>query len=348
MLHAPIINFNPSIALKNHIGKQVLGEDEYYTMSDTCYYDEGSFRFYKKQFFQRIIGEKKITHTLSGHSHRSALYYCSDLKKETSYGVGSILTCSYQGFPLEEANNPQEKIGSLTRFIVTGSAGPLSNINQDNVLGGVGVTAPTGTLLFFSETGDTLKSIKAKCKTAKPRLAALLDYYDVQHSEKGFYQPKAQSLDTFHAYHFDCDLAWPQNAPLFSEAVLFVYRKGHWINCQAELKKIHASNFARYILKFENRLIDFLSRSLDEMQAMILSFKFNSALSSVYPYENYDLSTPWQFPVEFIISGIEESQKKPLYTLCRPIRSKDRPNFDFYKKLYSQSVQKKFSDTGAV
>lgn len=331
MMHAPILNFAANIPLyQEKQAIQIIRTDNY-TIEDSSPYDQGSFRYYKKKFFQEILAKKKITHALSGHSHRSALYCCPSIESCASEDkTHTMLICKYQAYPLEEISDPQQKIGKLTRLIVTGSAGPISNVNHDQALGGVGATPPTGTLLFFSAAGDTIKPIASKIKTAKPRLAALLDYYDIEYSKKGFYLPHAQSLNTFNAYHFDCDPTWPQPVPLFREAKLYYYFEGKWKHVDLNLSTTVAQDKCRYRMKFDRNFLNNLLKKEDQIKILLLSFIFNPTLSSTNYYKNYNITAPWQFPVQF---RQESSANK--HILARPKFSKERPNFKFYQALYA-------------
>ncbi len=338
MMHAPILNFSADIPLyQEKQPTQVIRTDRY-TMEDSSPYDQGSFRYYKKQFFQEILAKQKVTHTLSGHSHRSALYCCPSIEKCSSVEdkTKTLLICKYQAYPLEEVQEPHKKIGKLTRLIVTGSAGPISNVNHDQALSGVGAAPPTGTLVFFSASGDKIQPIESKVKTAKPRLAALLDYYDIEYSKQGFYLPHAQPLNTFDAYHFECDPGLPQPVPLFSEATLYCYEKDKWKAYPIVLRKVLSQKKPCYTMRLENDFYDLILKNQKEIKEFILSFTFNHSLKSISFYKHYDITTPWQLPIQLI----RESSSNQ-YMLSRPKLSKERPNFEFYKKIFNQKKQSK-------
>lgn len=182
--HATIVNYESTIPLSQK--GQVRVNDG--LRPGFSSYDHGSFYNNRKLFYKDYIVNAGLTHTFSGHSHRSALYVCTqggpgvlhDLDPEISENWEYIHT---QGYSLDPRKNA---IGSCfpldtkqTKIIVTGSGGPIPIENLSGELTGLGLGIPSGTIVTFKGGKEQVQILYARNKTAKPRFAVALDAFEV-------------------------------------------------------------------------------------------------------------------------------------------------------------------------
>jgi len=268
-------------------------------------HDWGTFEL-NREFVYRMIANNEIHFTLSGHSHRSALYqhikFTSSIKGlkidkfpaiEVDCRVTNPKTKEFEGFDANKA-----------KIIVTASGGPIPIRNTDNGLANWGLDTPSGSYVYFKNSGKEEKiGIKTtrvnKVPAAQPRLATALDIGDLLGYDEDDIGGFIQVFQSTEKYG---DITLTIN-PKFNLPSI------KWIGEITFYMYIHSKKPTKYTTTLRYYRPGTYKISVDDPKMYkymafdylkFVSIKANSKLSNDPAYSQYNLESPWQFRIEGI------------------------------------------------
>ena len=171
--HFTIVNYHQNTPVTQ---KGVLPYD--YPFRDYVKYNYGTCENNRNIVFENLIN-KKLHYTLSGHSHRSALYHVVNDRFFTDRAdiTGQNAQADATG---PSGQFDTKKLNGAGRILVSACGGPIAINNIKNELARWGLDAPSGSFVKFNGTTESeLGTQIATTDNAQPRLAVALDYADI-------------------------------------------------------------------------------------------------------------------------------------------------------------------------
>ncbi|MFV2004479.1 MAG: metallophosphoesterase family protein [Gammaproteobacteria bacterium] len=268
---------------------------KYYTK-----YDHGSCKDNRNQVYNDWILSNKFDYTLSGHSHRAAIY-------ETLSRAGEKVT------PLgHEINNDHGITG--TKVVVTACGGPIAVQNFNGEMKGHGLDSPSGTWINLNDNKIGLikpkskknaKQAKDKAKQSQPRFCVALDYFDILESEskekQGVFLSFESSTDKKNEFMVNLNPDLPNDVAFIGSLELKIVM-GTSVKTMACPNVVFSSGSdAYYRAEFSESEFSFsrIEEKGSKNLSIFLSLKFKKdALSNRLGYKQYDFSSAWNLQVE--------------------------------------------------
>ncbi|GEM_PF-5292964 len=174
MSHFTYVNYALDIAL-NDEGAVNVGDD-----GNLGIFDYGTFNKNRQYVYDRII-DNTINITLSGHSHRAALYQKEKVTDEWRFFKFRRMNDKLivRSNPLQEQQYTQVD-NNQARILISACGGPIAVQNYHGELLGCGLDYPSGSYIKPDKTGI----YTARHPNARPRFAVALDFMDIVGKEK--------------------------------------------------------------------------------------------------------------------------------------------------------------------
>jgi hypothetical protein len=338
--HFTLASYSPEIGLK--AAGKIDCNDHLKKFSD---YEQGSFKENRKALYG-WIGDNKFIATLSGHSHRAALYeprYDGGVFRDTLHTVG---------FEIGHEHDMALPFQNKPALIVSGCGGPVGVQNHYDPpapgtakppqhLKGYGLDWPSGTRIQLNG-GLKLKRILPRIdnvSSAQPRFAVAMDFFDLL-EEPVFVRFESETDDG----PFNVEINRNLPGARFVEGMALFARAGNeWKKFEASVTDgnpgsltvnapIHEDEFQKKVIKKKNPVV-------------FLAVTFNSKLGKTTGYTQYNFNSPWLFRVdvkqrqepEWVSHGIEESYvmvDRPGYVIARHGKHGEIPDFAWYNSTF--------------
>jgi hypothetical protein len=270
------------------------------------HFSQGTFKKNRAAVY-KLVADSKFHFTLSGHSHRAGIY-------AGSFENGQRPTYTVHGheIPLDAAPMPGK---DKCNMVVSGCSGPIGTQNhyatlEEKGLGGWGLDYPSGNHLSLAPGSETIKRIIPKnTSTAKPRFAVALDYMDIIGREDdkdhhGVFTSIVSDAtgacftftvnENLPATHFIKEIALvaylddsPKVGRVYPMALLAKGERVFEAKLEEASKRVVATK---------------LTPSSANKFAVPTLFRvtFNTALSGLTGYTQYNFDTPWTYPIEIV------------------------------------------------
>ena len=305
MSHFTYANYSLNIAL-NDEGAINVGDDD-----SLGIFDYGTFNKNRQYVFDQII-DNKINLTLSGHSHRAALYQKEKVtdtwqffsfKRRTDKLIVNTVPLQAQQY-----KNVDSKQSAM---LVSACGGPIAVQNHYGELLGCGLDYPSGSYIKPDQTG----LYTAKTQTAQPRFAVALDFMDIVGKDKHI--NRTGVFKQFHSsqekpFEFIIELNnTPCNVGDDSKRVLpavdfikgirfYAYQyKGVMpelfkIDCQLQYVEDY-----KYKMEIDEDDIDNISSEISNKRGydLYMEITFNNRLASHEGYKQYNYDSSWFIPI---------------------------------------------------
>ena len=347
--HATIVNYAATVPL-DKIGQVFFNSDGRCGFSK---HDHGSFHGNRKTFYTDYIVNKGLTHTFSGHSHRSALYTCEavDSIAKTPAEPNSIYAPDKEAELFEFMKTSARSLtnrknhynvdslpdDSKTKIIVTGSGGPLPTKNITGELEGLGLGTPTGTIVTFKGGKERISALHAKNKTAKPRFAVALDACEIIGGHPVVTECYFIFLKTpFFCIKFNKKL-FPSPSIIKSVSLHFVDpRLGKYVEYPISLKP---NSYVTSVMEDASQNIKTLAKKLNDITIKnpcaigFMSIHFSDTFSNDDLFCQYDFDSPLVICVQTQLTDLSDCGDG--ITKCsieRTGKISEIPNFKLYKK----------------
>ncbi len=271
---------------------------KYYTK-----YDHGSCKDNRNQVYNDWILSNKFDYTLSGHSHRAAIY--ETISNSSLLGSEKVTSVGH------ETNNDHGITG--TKVVVTACGGPIAVQNLNGEMKGHGLDSPSGTWINLNEnkigllkpkTEKNAKQSKDKAQQFKPRFCVALDYFDILESESKEKQGVFTSFESSNNEKATFIVPLHQDLPgdiAFIESMDIVIVQGNIVKNMKGKTSFLSKTESAYKVEFSEDEISFkeILKGDDRDMSIFISSKFNTtALSSRSGFKQYDFSSPWNIHVE--------------------------------------------------
>ncbi len=266
---------------------------KYYTK-----YDHGSCKDNRYQVYSDWILSNKFDYTLSGHSHRAAIYETLSRDGETVTPLG------------HEINNDHGITG--TKVVVTACGGPIAVQNLNGEMKGHGLESPSGTWINLNENKIGLLKPKTekngktnKAEQFKPRFCVALDYFDILESEskekQGVFTRFESSTDKKNEFMVILNPGLPNDVAFigFLELKIVMGKTVKTMACKNVV--FNSGSDMHYRAEFNEGEFSFsrIEEKGSKNLSIFLSLKFkNDALNNRPGYKQYDFSSPWNLHVE--------------------------------------------------
>jgi len=369
--HATLINYNTKIPLLSSNEKAALkkvlcvhkNNDTHFNYESN--YDVGSFNRNRDKIYEKVVtGE--LTHTFSGHTHRTGLYLCEQVTKSVREGENSAQSDELQfelaynlltrGIHLQnkasfvdvetliQGNSLYKKSSEYkvecnkrTRMIVTGSGGPIPIQNVAGELNGAGLDVPQGTGLIFKNGKDYIKIFHAKHQNAKPRLAAALDNYDL--INKGVSGNGVFKLIKVHDNTIEFILDEGLRDLNMIEEIKFYYEESINKPLQGITTKMKSTNKkGRYHLTLSIKIIDFKKIFIGDRKSVYMCLNFSEKIKESF-LKTYNVVHPWIIRLglyrKYISYNIDDlvNQHELAWVLERHSKYGEIPSWSMHEKL---------------
>jgi len=295
--HFTLINYDTPVPL-SHVSKKFIASDDVFNE-----YTKGTFSRERNWLYSRL--NNGIHYTLSGHSHRSAVY-CLNNTDHSSLHVN--------GYQPEELNGKNDaadtehvklfKNRNLSRITVSSCGGPIGIQNIRGELYGWNLMPPSGTLVDIKADGarELQRVAVKKYKQGKPRFCVALDFVQV-HKKKQIvaWIPKGE------AGHYWLIIGNIAEAKPFIAALTFYI----WDNKKNKFKKYltaissapnSACLYNCYIEDFRDFFEMGISRSSADRR-VFAQLDFDHSLAGNPMYSHYNFNDPWIFRVDVTSNG---------------------------------------------
>ena len=269
---------------------------KYYTK-----YDHGSCKDNRNQVYNDWILSNKFDYTLSGHSHRAAIY-------ETVTSNQSV-TGSEKVTPLgHEINNDHGITG--TKVVVTAWGGPIAVQNLNGEMKGHGLDAPSGTWINLEQNKIGLIKPKPKPKTdgvkqSKPRFCVALDYFDILESEskekQGVFTRFESSNDKQNEFVVTLNSNLPSDKSIFKSCSIHALTSYNAKILLCESPEFKTGKGYSYIFEFkeDNYSFERIMEKGEKTVSLFLSIKFNEeSMKNRKGFGQYDYSSSWNIQIE--------------------------------------------------
>ena len=262
------------------------------------HFEEGTFLTNRKTVYNMLY-DGAFTHVFSGHSHRAGFYVMTDK-------MGLLSNVKVQGHLIHKDKmlHPTKLLkGGKARLIVGASAGPIPGQNDYGDAKEKGLTSwsldyPSGNVLKFDGSNDTLHLKTCSLPTAKPRFAVALSFFD-DLNERVFQKFESGKNES----EFEITLHSDLPAEQFIETIaLYTYQNKKWIpyamnvldQGQRKLKTKIINSDGNF--SFKEKLGDSKSRS----KYTFLQISFNKRLAHRTGYRQYNFDSLWIYPIRMI------------------------------------------------
>ena len=324
--------------------------------SGYSHFEEGSFK-QRRYAMYKLLADKKIKYTLSGHSHRFGLY--EPLKLEEWEDMSGNVNASLHVKGHLPGSNGLTPAFDGCRIITGACGGPIAVQNHYEKkhvgLNSCGLDAPSGVRLTVNGA-EKIEIVRATNATAQPRFAVALDYLDIigikpppdgsgRHDKKGvFTRFESSSDDGAFVVTVNRNLPDVNEKSLFESIALHVYLDGNWR--KYGLTTIpHETDRKQFTAALdEDDHDDFHSEVLSEKDAVVfLVSTVNNGIRSQAGYAHYNYDSPWIYRVKIEKKTWdrgygEEATKEPRggYQIFRHGKHGEIPDFKWYKKNFKK------------
>ena len=328
--------------------------------SGYSHFEEGSFK-QRRHAMYKLLADKKIKYTLSGHSHRFGLY--EPLKLEEWEDMSGNVNASLHVKGHLPGSNGLTPAFDGCRIITGACGGPIAVQNHYEKkhvgLNSCGLDAPSGVRLTVNGA-EKIEIVRATNATAQPRFAVALDYLDIigikpppdgsgRHDKKGVFTRFESSSDegafvvTVNRYLPDVN-----EKPFIKGMDLVAYITddlgyGQWRAFPLNPKVDGPSRMTTCIDIATQLDIDEKVIAADPPPPTFISVAFNNVFQGILGYTQYDYSSPWIFRVQIEKvmrdSGYGKSATKKAaggYRVSRHGKYGEIPDFRWYKKNFKK------------
>jgi len=318
-------------------------------------FEQGSFKKNRKDLYQ-WIHDQEFKITLSGHSHRAALY-------EPSFDAGVVrATLNTRGHEIDHAHDMDIPFQGKTPLVVSGCGGPIGVQNhyespkpnawkKQEHLKGYGMDWPSGTRIKL-DGGLKIKRVlpqAGQVKGVQPRFAVALDFFDLL-EERVF--TKFESTEDGGPFAVEINENLPE-VRFIGGMVLYARLDGKWegfpfVLDSGPLVAMNREDWADFRFR--------VFRQTNSQPVLFLSVTFNEKLSGITGYKQYDFESPWLMRVDVSLRTMAKGYGAlrhgiPVggYTIKRHGKHGEIPDFYWYsknfKKLYRYSRKLPMSET---
>jgi hypothetical protein len=324
LTHFTFVNYDQPLAIKEHGKIDIDNRGKKHGK-----FDYGTFEKNREHVYQ-MLAKNQIHFALSGHAHRSALYQHTKMSTTEhgfrigQHGKGRAGKYSRNQFevsarPVNHNNFKFENYDkSAAKIIGTACGGPIAIQNFDNELANWGLAYPSGSYIYFNDSGTEdeigikITDIK-KIPAAQPRLAVALDFADVMGSEDktGGFIKRLESMQDNGPITLEVNSNFKMpDKPWIGEVSFYVYESSTTPTKIATSLK-HSTG-QKYIITPTNP--DDIINLVDEKNLVFLNisakgkeYKLNGKV-----YSHYNVKSPWQFRIEIIKRNIRKEMLEDL------------------------------------
>ncbi len=303
--HFTLINYDLSVPLSR--------KTEGFAGNDIVFnnYTKGTFSTGRDWLYSRLNGP--IHCTVSGHSHRSALYRLDNRNMNAMTAIG------YQ--PAEYKKNDPAAVAfhdkhfhyrgdNLTRVMVSSCGGPIGIQNFKGELYGWNLTPPSGTIIDVSvrDASEFQRVIASKYKAAKPRFCVVLDCVNNQAKQEVVrWEPKF-GMDAGHFGHYQVRAGEVLEGAAYVDKMMFHVWDGalkKFVQFTTMIAPVPIAGLTCFYDMWITNHGDFFDlaavKKVNGLAAPIFAqIDFNHALATNPLYSQYNFDDPWIFRIEVL------------------------------------------------
>lgn len=353
MSHFTYTNYSLNVALNDEGAVNINGD----TLG---IFDYGTFTN-NRQYVYDLIVQDKIQITLSGHSHRAALYQKQRIDDDWKFHVFRRINDKLIVKAIALDKGQYSNIDSdKTVMLVSACGGPIAVQNHYGELLGCGLDRPSGSYIKNGKMGV----FKATNKTAQPRFAVALDFMDIlgpgKHENnigvfKSFHSSKNNPFNFIITLN-DTLCSIEQNSKTVLPNIEFIKNINfHGYQYSRDSTKVISlpSSF-KYIANTHQYNLEFTTAGLNQLKMLTrgsnkfdlyIEFEFNDKLTSIDGFKQYSYDSSWIIPIQLadhkkrIMNGRMPVMKKDGYKIIRHPKHGEVPDFELREDSFGENYQ---------